>query len=98
MLDSPNAELNELVLREVELVISGYTLSVDQKVVVGRYLGTYFMRSSHASATLVAADTSADQLAEHWLAFRTRALAEDGRLARAPRNGAIRASIDTTTR
>jgi hypothetical protein len=66
------------VAREARLAQEGYTLSVRKTVVLGRFAGTYFMRSKQgASATFPIDRTPPGRLEREWRKFRSAALGEN---------------------
>ena len=61
---------------EVAKAVSGYTVSVQQKAVLGRFRDIYFMRSGQNRITLPVDSTDAETLQSIWQRFRAEALAE----------------------
>jgi hypothetical protein len=63
------------VVLEAKLAESGYTVSIANRAVLGRFNGRYFMRSGNTRLTLPAGDTSLDELISRWNDFRQHAVA-----------------------
>jgi hypothetical protein len=60
---------------EVAKAVSGYTVSVQQKAVLGRFRDIYFMRSGERRITLPVEGTDPEVLQSIWQRFRADALA-----------------------
>jgi type IV pilus biogenesis protein CpaD/CtpE len=78
---------------EAKLAAGGYTISIANRAVLGRFRDNYFMRSGDRRLTLPAEKTSLEQLIDHWSNFRRQAV-----LGNFPTGAAFRKSADAVAR